>query len=446
MRPIDAQPDMHQITWCMSEIPSSQLICEMAQAIAKGQAVFFVGAGLSAMAGAPTWDQLIQPLQARLTPPTTETSPLLLAQFFTNQFSRNELLAHMQRQIAATQLKPTKAHAVLCSLPVSVFVTTNYDNLLEAELQVQGRSPQVIRDEKNLPLWDESTTTQVLKIHGDLSAVESVVLTDSDYVRFISDKSLMKRKLAELFCYRTVIFIGYSLRDPNVSYVFNSISHELGSLKRPAYILTFDADHHQQMEWRRRGIRPLSLDTRNSADNAEKTQLLTALLLELQREVTATNRSILIVDDEEKIVRLWKRALTEAIPGAQVNGVLDGHAAMYAIGRIRPRLIIVDVNMPKMNGWELIKMVRQFPELEETRIMVSSGAGHAVSPELLQELRIQQYLPKPIALDALVTRAHELLEIPSSFVPVPHPDFRFPTPHTLLPPANQPTEVVDAPA
>lgn len=156
------------------------------------------------------------------------------------------------------------------------------------------------------------------------------------------------------------------------------------------------------MERRRRGIRPLSLDARNSADNAERTQLLTALLLELQREVTATNLSILIVDDEEKSLRLGKRALTEAIPGAQVNGVLDGHTAMYAIGRIRPRLIIVDVNMPKMNGWELIKvvlgarrtdratrLVRQFPELEETRIMVSSGAGHAVSPELLKELRIR---------------------------------------------------------
>src|SRR4051812_18019182 len=62
---------------------------ELASAVANGDAVFFVGAGLSAVAGAPTWNEVVGRLRSRLIPPTSEESLPLVAQFFRNQFDDN---------------------------------------------------------------------------------------------------------------------------------------------------------------------------------------------------------------------------------------------------------------------------------------------------------------------------------------------------------------------
>lgn len=389
-----------------------QLIREMAEAIAGGEAAFFVGAGLSAMAGAPSWDELIAQLRVRLQPRTDERNPLLVAQFFANQFSANELYLHVRAKFTARQLRPTKAHEALCSLPVTAFVTTNYDDLLETQLQDMGVQTHVIDSERQLAFWSEEREVQVLKLHGDLRSATSIVLTEWDYVRFLCDKSLMKRKLAELFTYRTVIFIGYSLRDPNVSYIFNAIAHELGGLKRPAYVVTFEADEHQQREWRRRGVRPLRLgDPHETPTSGEKTELLTDLLLDLLKEVHATNRSIMIVDDNEQLVRLWKQALAAEIDGATVHGARDGLAAMYAIGNLRPRLLIVDLNMPRLDGLEFITLVRQFPELDQTKIIVVTGGTHLPSPKQLEELHIDRVFEKPFTTVEMSTAVCALLGV-----------------------------------
>ena len=333
-------------------------------------------------------------------------------QFFANQFSSNELYVYLRERLMERPLRPTPAHEALCSMPVPVFVTTNYDDLIESQLRELGERVHVVRGEKDLAIWSEEREVQVLKLHGDLSSAEGIVLTDWDYVRFLCDKSLMKRKLAELFCYRTVVFIGYSLRDPNVSFIFNAIAYELGGLKRPAYIVTFDPDEHQQNEWRRRGVRPLYLDgSDDSLGAALKTELLTDLLQELSQKVTETNRSIMIVDDNEGIVRTYKTWLSDKIEGVRVHGAMDGHAAMYAIGKMRPRLLIVDVMMPKLDGWELIKMVRQFPELDETRIIVQSGLPELLDDQRARDLRIDCLLAKPVTEAKLLPRVFDALGI-----------------------------------
>jgi CheY-like chemotaxis protein len=384
---------------------------QMAGCIANGQAVFFVGAGMSAMAGHPTWEGLIQPLRAHLKlSPDDDASPALVAQFYVNQFGANSLYTQLRRTMASSPVRPTDAHQILCSLPASAFVTTNYDDLLESSLRWNNRPFHVIRDEAEMALWNEAAEVQVLKIHGDLSSAQSIVLTDWDYVRFLADKSLFRRKLGELFCYRDVIFIGYSLRDPNVSLIFNAISHELGNLKRPSYLITFEVDTYRQAEWRRRGMQPVCLAATETDDHATKSQLLHNFLHDLEREVNAMNRSVLIVDDDPAVRAACKRTLEAAIEGVRVDVAPDGLAAALLFGQRRPRLVIVDLGMPKLDGWEFIELVRQFASRESTKIIVFSGEPGQWS-EKAEALGVDDFFTKADGFGHLQRRVKELLGI-----------------------------------
>ena len=107
--------------------------------VAKGDAVFFIGAGLSSVAGALTWDKLVNDLKSALSPPTDVTDPLLISQFFKNQHGDHKLMSHIRALFSHKILRPTQAHKIMCSLPVKVFFTTNYDSLIEQSLTVAGK-------------------------------------------------------------------------------------------------------------------------------------------------------------------------------------------------------------------------------------------------------------------------------------------------------------------
>ena len=194
----------------MSKISSD--LKELAAAIASREAVFFIGAGLSAMSGAPTWQDLITSMKEALDPPTKELNPILIAQFYLNQYGNHKLFSHLRSTLSKVQLRPSNAHDTICSLPVNAIFTTNYDSLLENTFRSLERPVHVITDDKDLALWNENKEVQLVKVHGDLDRTASIILTEEDYDRFLRQNPGIQRKLIEIFTYRTVIFVGYSLR------------------------------------------------------------------------------------------------------------------------------------------------------------------------------------------------------------------------------------------
>lgn len=395
---------------------STQQIQQVGRAIANGHGVCFVGAGLSVAAGAPNWDDLVKPLRARLTPSTRERSNTLIAQYFRNQHGANELYAYLRRQLSMP-LEPTSVHRVLCKWPVNIFVTTNYDDLLEATFRSVQRNVHVIRDNDEMAMWNELEEVQLLKIHGDLNSAKDIVLTECDYIRFLSANTLIRRKLAELFCYRNVVFVGYSLRDPNVAQIFNAISHELGELKRKAYIITFDVDPHCQDEWRRNGLVPVCIAPRR--ERSERTELLCSLLFEIAEEskrVGRGRREILIADDDVLVRNAIERRLS-CVEGLSIHTASDGLEASLMLGKIRPELLIVDLLMPKMNGIQLVKLMRQDPDLAETNVIVVTGHSNDFPEPELERLRVERIFRKPVPDEELERCVRTMLGIGASFPP-----------------------------
>jgi CheY-like chemotaxis protein len=382
---------------------------ELANAISRGDAVFFVGAGLSAGAGLPTWTQLVDGMRAELTPhEPSEANPMLVAQFYRNQHGDHKLFTFLRKALRTSKAHPTTAHRAMASLPVRVFYTTNYDDLLETTLKENGRDFHVIANDQEVSLWDEKDEVQVVKLHGDLDNAKSIVLTEEDYVRFMYENKAIQRKLIDTFSFRTVIFVGYSLSDPNISLIYNNLLHELGHLKRPAYILTFDAGIHKTREWERRKIFPIVIP---KAEDQQRQQALDTFFKELKQEVTRVQRQapcdIIIVEDDLYSRDILHDVLASRYPEASIECATDGLEALMLIARRQPKVILADLRMPRMDGWELMELLRKSPEHKETRIILISA--NEVDAERAASLNVDEIIRKPIPhaqLLAAVDRAY----------------------------------------
>src|SRR5947209_8631128 len=101
---------------------------ELVNAIVRGDAVLFIGAGLSIGAGLPGWNELLEPLADSISLPVSlRTEPLKVAQHYENMRGRQALLNHIRERTDTTGKQPTLNHLRLTRLGIHTWVTTNYD-------------------------------------------------------------------------------------------------------------------------------------------------------------------------------------------------------------------------------------------------------------------------------------------------------------------------------
>ena len=74
------------------------------------------------------------------------------------------------------------------------------------------------------------------------------------------------------------------------------------------------------------------------------------------------SRCVLLVDDDPFIIAVYVAKLKRA--GLEVDAVTDGSDALHRLESVRPDLVILDLNMPKLNGIEVLKFIRNSPALE----------------------------------------------------------------------------------
>src|SRR6478609_5577127 len=113
-------------------------------------------------------------------------------------------------------------------------------------------------------------------------------------------------------------------------------------------------------------------------------------------------RPILVVDDDAKIVRLVRTYLER--DGFSVVTAADGPAALDAIERHRPALVVLDLMLPELDGRAVIRAVRRDDSAAATPILVLSARGSTIDRIAGFEDGADDYLPKPFSPAELVLR------------------------------------------
>ncbi len=118
-------------------------------------------------------------------------------------------------------------------------------------------------------------------------------------------------------------------------------------------------------------------------------------------------RPILVVDDDAKIVRLVRTYLER--DGFTVVTAADGPAALEAIERHRPALVVLDLMLPELDGRAVIRAVRRDDEAAATPILILSARGSTIDRIAGLEDGADDYLPKPFSPAELVLRVKSIL-------------------------------------
>ena len=116
------------------------------------------------------------------------------------------------------------------------------------------------------------------------------------------------------------------------------------------------------------------------------------------RSTPATGKSVLVVDDERDILSFVREALTDE--GYEVDVAASGEEALRAVGERRPDLIMLDVKLPGVDGWEVLSQLRAAAG-EQTPVVVMTG-GYLAQEQALAS-GAQGYLGKPFDLEDLIS-------------------------------------------
>ena len=180
----------------------------------EGRLALLIGAGVSAAAGLPGWDQLIEELAKefgvvepsqlnQLTP--TDRAELI------ERLSHGKFQAAIARQIKVAE-RPSLMHALLAGLDCREVVTTNYDLLYEGAVRATGREVTSV-----MP-WQSAHGADrwILKLHGDVQNEKTIVLTRRHMVRYDAANRPSASVLQSLLLTRHLLAVGVSMTDDNV--------------------------------------------------------------------------------------------------------------------------------------------------------------------------------------------------------------------------------------
>lgn len=115
---------------------------------------------------------------------------------------------------------------------------------------------------------------------------------------------------------------------------------------------------------------------------------------------------VLVADDHEVARTLVVHTL-EAI-GFDVIAVADGRAALETAGICQPALMLIDVNMPELNGFEVLRRLKATPGLQAIPVIMLTASGSSQDIAEALEIGAADYLTKPFSPAELLARVRRL--------------------------------------
>ncbi len=119
-------------------------------------------------------------------------------------------------------------------------------------------------------------------------------------------------------------------------------------------------------------------------------------------------KKILIVDDEPNIVVPLEFLMEQN--SFEVKVAESGEQAMDAMEKFKPDLILLDIMLPGMDGYEVCQRVRQNPELKQTKIVFLSAMARTIDIAKGMGLSADSYITKPFSISDVVYNVKQLLE------------------------------------
>jgi len=127
----------------------------------------------------------------------------------------------------------------------------------------------------------------------------------------------------------------------------------------------------------------------------------------MSTEGDSAGPKILVVDDNPQILGMLSARLKKR--GYSVVTADDGEQALEKVQEERPVLVVLDVMMPKKNGWEVARAIRQNPETSMTKIVILTAIGESINEMTSPLYGADAHLDKPFDFNDLEKTISQLI-------------------------------------
>ena len=126
--------------------------------------------------------------------------------------------------------------------------------------------------------------------------------------------------------------------------------------------------------------------------------------------VDAAAKKILLIDDDPLIVRMYERKLVKE--GFAVTLASNGEEGLKALEKDAPDIVLLDVLMPKMNGWETLKKIKENPKTAHIPIVVLTSLGDRKDDiQKFKDVGVKEYIVKSeVDLKTLVATIRKYIQ------------------------------------
>lgn len=207
------------------------MIEQLLSSYKSGNVILFVGAGVSMNLGLPSWSKLIDHIARELDydPKIYKTfgNDLALAEYYKiEKGSIGSLRSWMDREwhSSSIEIDKSKIHEYIANSNFPIIYTTNYDRWLENSFEYYNKEYIKISTVADITKI-KSNTTQIVKFHGDFDSDDSIVLDETSYFERLNFESPLDIKLRSDMLGKSILFIGYSLSDINIRFMFYKLSN-----------------------------------------------------------------------------------------------------------------------------------------------------------------------------------------------------------------------------
>lgn len=136
----------------------------------------------------------------------------------------------------------------------------------------------------------------------------------------------------------------------------------------------------------------------------------------LQHRVEQKRHIVVYVEDEPDMIKLVRLILEHE--GIELVGVVDAQQGVPVVRAVKPDLILLDLMMPDMDGWEVFEALQSDVELRQIPVIVLTVRAAAIDKSMgLYVYNVEDYITKPFEMRELVRRVHRALEKQHGVVP-----------------------------
>jgi hypothetical protein len=233
--------------------------------LTEGRVVPLLGAGFSRNAEGlssgeklPLWNELGELFAKQLTNYHYDNDPITAISKYVKLHKKATLTKYLRKYLFVNKTKPGDAHKYLVQLPCDLVVTTNFDSLIEDAYLALNIPHQVVYNVKSLPMHVPGER-KLIKIHGDLNYHDSIIVTDEDYNSILKNDRRFSPHLYHWLTTKVILFMGYSIKDPDFLQVLREVNEVLGESRLPFYILVVNPSPEELAYYSNHDITPILL-------------------------------------------------------------------------------------------------------------------------------------------------------------------------------------------